>query len=63
MPDQPADPINYEMKIPPEPQNANEDKESEKSTGDDRAPGQGGEQDTNATRNEENGQPGRQSDR
>ena len=63
MPDQPADPRHYEMKIPPEPQHANEEKESEKSTGDKRSSGPGGEQDTNATPSEDNGQPARQSGR
>jgi hypothetical protein len=62
MPDQPADPRHYEMKIPPEPQHTNEESESEKSTLDERAPGQGSEQDANVNRNEDNGQPARPSD-
>ena len=63
MPDQPADPRHYEMKIPPEPQHANKDRESEKSTVEERAPEAGGEQGANVTRDEDNGQPPRPSGR
>jgi hypothetical protein len=63
MPDQPADPRHYEMKIPPEPQHANKERESENSTADEGAPGAGGEQDANVSRKEDNRQPARPSSR
>jgi len=63
MPDQPADPRHYDMKIPPEPQHGNKQSESEKSTVDEGAPEPGGEQDATATRNEDSGQPARPSGR
>jgi hypothetical protein len=34
MPDQPADPIHYDMKIPPEPKHRDEERESAKKHGD-----------------------------
>ena len=34
MPEQPADPIHYDMKIPPEPKNREEESESTKKQGD-----------------------------
>ena len=34
MPDQPADPIHYDMKIPPEPKHPNEENEPAKKHGD-----------------------------
>ncbi len=34
MPDQPADPIHYDMKIPPEPKNQDEESDSAKKHGD-----------------------------
>jgi hypothetical protein len=63
MPEQPADPRHYEMKIPPEPQHANKESESEKPTADERASEPGRSPDANVSRNDHNEQPPRQSGR
>jgi len=63
MPDQPADPRHYEMKIPPEPPHANIESEPDQSTADEREPGTGGAPDANVTRNDDDRQPARQSGR
>ena len=53
MPDQPADPIHYEMKIPPEPKHPKKDEESDKAEAGGGDSESGGAADERATRKED----------
>ena len=55
MPDQPADPIHYDMKIPPEPKQSDEESESAKKHGD--KINTGGAGNSEAGKNDSNAQP------
>ena len=51
MPDQPADPIHYDMKIPPEPKNRDQESDSPKKHGD-KINTESGTEDKNAERDD-----------
>jgi hypothetical protein len=54
MPDQPADPVHYDMKVPPEPKNNEEERESAKKHGD-KINSEAGSDDKNAEGEHEKG--------
>jgi hypothetical protein len=60
MPDQPDDPIHYDMKIPPEKDPSSQDQESEKAELDRSAPKPDATKDTQATHSQDKSQSGRQ---
>jgi hypothetical protein len=62
MPDQPDDPIHYDMKIPPEPQDAPLNKQREEQRGSDEATGESSEKNEQARDPTGNATPSSSSD-
>jgi hypothetical protein len=60
MPDQPDDPIHYDMKIPPEKEPSSQDQDSEKAESDRSAPIPDATKDTHASHSQDKSQAGEQ---